>query len=85
MSEEKLNALKKEIKEIDKEIIRLLNQRADFSTEMNTLKLQEGEPLYNGFEEMELMDALEKYADYTNMIQTIYPAILKYARTLYED
>ncbi len=85
MSEEKLSELKKEIKEIDKEIIRLLNQRADFSTELNNLKIEDGVPLYNGFEEMEQMEALERYSDYTNMIQTIYPGILKYARTLYND
>lgn len=85
MSEEKLSELKKEIKEIDKEIIRLLNQRADFSTELNNFKIKNGISLYNGFEEMDLMDSLEKYSDYTNMIQTIYPGILKYSRTLYDD
>lgn len=85
MSEEKLLELKKEIKEIDKEIIRLLNQRADFSTELNNFKIKNGISLYNGFEEMDLMDSLEKYSDYTNMIQTIYPGILKYSRTLYDD
>lgn len=85
MPEEKFEELKKELKEIDKELIRLLNQRADFSLELNNLKIKEDVPLYNGFEEMELMESLEKYSDYTNMIQTIYPAILKYSRTLYED
>lgn len=85
MPEEKFEELKKELKEIDKELIRLLNQRADFSLELNNLKIKEDIPLYNGFEEMELMESLEKYSDYTNMIQTIYPAILKYSRTLYED
>lgn len=85
MPEEKLSELKKEIKEIDKEIIRLLNQRADFSTELNNFKIKNGISLYNGFEEMDLMDSLEKYSDYTNMIQTIYPGILKYSRTLYDD
>ena len=83
--EDKLEELKDEIKDIDVKLVLLLNQRADFSTELNNLKKQMGLPLYDKQEEMDIMEELEDIAAYTNMIDTIYPGILKYARTLYED
>ena len=83
--ENKLDELKDEIKDIDAKLVLLLNQRADFSIELNNLKNKMGLPLYDKVEEMEIMEELEDIAAYTNMIDTIYPAILKYARSLYED
>ena len=83
--ENKLDELKDVIKDIDVKLVLLLNQRADFSTELNNLKNKMGLPLYDKVEEMEIMEELEDIAAYTNMIDTIYPAILKYARSLYED
>ena len=83
--EDKLEELKDEIKDIDVKLVLLLNQRADFSTELNNLKNKMGLPLYDKVEEMDIMEDLEDIAAYTNMIDTIYPGILKYARSLYED
>ena len=65
--------------------MRLLNQRADFSTELNNLKIKMGLPINDRTEDYDIMDALEKTSDYINMITSIYPSILSYARTLYED
>lgn len=83
--ENKLEELQDEIKDIDVKLVLLLNQRADFSTELNNLKNKMGLPLYDKAEEMSIMEDLEDISAYTNMIDTIYPGILKYARTLYED
>lgn len=83
--EDKLEELKDEIKDIDVKLVLLLNQRADFSTELNNLKNKMGLPLYDKVEEMDIMEDLEDIAAYTNMIDTIYPGILKYARSLYEN
>ena len=83
--EEKILEIKEELHDIDIQIVRLLNQRADFSTELNNLKLKMGMPVNDRTEDYDIMDALEKVADYTNMITSIYPSILSYSRTLYED
>jgi len=83
--EDKLEELKDEIKDIDVKIVLLLNQRADFSTELNNLKKKLDLPLYDRIEEMDIMEELEDISAYTNMIDTIYPSILKYSRSLYED
>ena len=58
--ENKLDELKDEIKDIDVKLVLLLNQRADFSTELNNLKNKMGLPLYDKVEEMEIMDIFER-------------------------
>jgi chorismate mutase len=79
----KIEELKDEISDIDIKIVLLLNQRADFSTELNNLKKELDIP-YDRLEDMELMENLEEISNYNNMIDTIYPSILKYCRSLYE-
>ena len=83
--DERLGELQEELFNIDKQIVLLLNQRADFSTELNTLKLKLGMPLNDKLEEYDIMEALEKISAYTNMINDVYPAIFKYSKTLYEE
>jgi chorismate mutase len=83
--EERLGELQEELHNIDKQIVLLLNQRADFSTELNNLKLKLGMPLNDRIEEYDIMETLEKISAYTNMINDIYPAIFKYSKTLYEE
>lgn len=83
--DEKLEDLRDEIRDIDVKLVLLLNQRADFSTELNTLKLKMGLPLQDKVEQSDIMEDLEDISAYTNMINTIYPAIFKYSITLYED
>ena len=80
----KLEELKDEINDIDIKIVLLLNQRADFSTELNNLKKELGITAYDRLEDMELMENLEDMSNYNNMIDTIYPSILKYCRSLYD-
>ncbi len=80
----KIDELKDEINDIDIKIVLLLNQRADFSTELNNLKKELGIDFYDKMEEIEIMESLEEMSNYNNMINTIYPSILKYCRSLYE-
>lgn len=80
----RLEELKDEINDIDIKIVLLLNQRADFSTELNNLKKELGMTAYDRLEDMELMENLEDMSNYNNMIDTIYPSILKYCRSLYD-
>lgn len=84
-TEETMKELKAEIQSIDREIVRLLNQRADFCTELNNLRRSNGDPTRDTVDEMEIMLKLEKISDYTNMIDSIYPAIFKYASSLYSE
>ena len=80
----KIDELKDEINDIDIKIVLLLNQRADFSTELNNLKKELGIDFYDKMEEIEIMESLEEMSNCNNMINTIYPSILKYCRSLYE-
>ena len=82
--DDRIEELKDEINDIDVKIVLLLNQRADFSTELNNLKKDLGIDIYDRLEDMEIMENLEDLSNYNNMIDTIYPSILKYCRSLYE-
>jgi len=82
--DDRIEELKDEINDIDVKIVLLLNQRADFSTELNNLKKELGIDIYDRLEDMEIMENLEDLSNYNNMIDTIYPSILKYCRSLYE-
>lgn len=79
-----IEELENEINDIDVKIVLLLNQRADFSTELNNLKRVLDIDTYNREDDEKIMENLEEVSNYENMIRTIYPAILKYSRSLYE-
>lgn len=81
---QEIDSLRDEINDIDVKIVLLLNQRADFSTELNNLRKEMGLDRYDKMEEIEIMENLEEVSNYNNMIDTIYPAIFKYCRSLYE-
>lgn len=78
----KSEELKKELFEIDKQIVNLLNQRADICYDINQLKRKADEPLYDPIEELDIQETLEPLSDYSGMITSIYPSIQKYGRTL---
>jgi chorismate mutase len=74
--------LEKELFEVDKQIVDLLNQRADICYDINQLKKEADESLYDPIEELDIQEALEPLSDYSGMITAIYPSIQKYGRTL---
>lgn len=74
--------LNKELMEIDKQIVKLLNQRADICYDINQLKKKADESLYDPIEELDIQEALEPLSDYGGMINAIYPSIQKYGRSL---
>ena len=74
--------LNKELFEIDKQIVDLLNQRADICYDLNQLKQEADESLYDPIEELNMQEALEPLSDYNGMITAIYPNIQKYGRSL---
>ena len=80
----RIEELEDEINDIDIKIVLLLNQRADFSTELNNLKKELNDMVYDREKENGIMDMLEEISNYNNMIPTIYPSIFKYCRSLYE-
>ncbi len=80
----RIEELKDEIRDIDVKIVLLFNERADFSTELNNLKKELNMVVYDRLEDMEIMESLEDISNYNNMIDTIYPSILKYCRSLYD-
>jgi len=78
----KKEELNKELLEIDKQIVDLLNQRADICYDINQLKQEADESLYDPVEELDLQETLESISDYNGMINAIYPSIQKYGRSL---
>lgn len=84
MEDNRIEELKDEIRDIDVKIVLLFNERADFSTELNNLKKELDMAVYDRLEDMEIMESLEDISNYNNMIDTIYPSILKYCRSLYD-
>lgn len=78
----KKEELNKELLEIDKQIVNLLNQRADICYDINQLKQKADESLYDPVEELDLQETLESISDYNGMINAIYPSIQKYGRSL---
>lgn len=78
----KKEELNKELLEIDKQIVNLLNQRADICYDINQLKQEVDESLYDPVEELDLQETLESISDYNGMINAIYPSIQKYGRSL---
>ncbi len=84
MEDSRIEELKDEIRDIDVKIVLLFNERADFSTELNNLKKELDMAVYDRLEDMEIMESLEDISNYNNMIDTIYPSILKYCRSLYD-
>lgn len=74
--------LQKELFEVDKQIVDLLNQRADICYDLNQLKQEMNESLYDPVEELNIQETLEPLSDYNGMITTIYPNIQKYGRSL---
>ena len=74
--------LNKELLEIDKQIVNLLNQRADVCYDLNQLKQESNESLYDPIEELNIQEILEPLSDYNGMITMIYPNIQKYGRSL---
>lgn len=78
----KKEELNKELLEIDKQIVNLLNQRADICYDINQLKQETDESLYDPVEELDLQETLESISDYNGMINAIYPSIQKYGRSL---
>ncbi len=74
--------LDKELLEIDKQIVKLLNQRADICYDINQLKRKADESLYDPVEELNIQETLEPISDYSGMITAIYPSIQKYGRSL---
>ena len=68
--------------DIDKQIVDLLNQRADLCCDLNRLKEENNELIYDPVEELEIQEKLEPLSNYAHMIVTIYPVIQKYGRSL---
>lgn len=82
MEDNTLNNLYKEISEIDKEIINLLNARFDLVYEANQYKEKNDLPIKDLEHEWEVEENLEPLSNYTNMVKDIWEVIFKYGRTL---
>jgi len=85
---EKLNKYRKEINEIDKNIVDLLNKRAVVVMKIKRLKEDRNVPLYDARREEELINNIIKYNKgplYNDNIVQIFESILRNVQVLEKD
>jgi len=85
---EKLNKYRKEINEIDKNIVNFLNKRAEAVMKIKRLKEDRDVPLYDAKREEELINNIIKYNKgplYNDNIIQIFESILRNVQVLEKD
>jgi len=85
---EKLNKYRKEINEIDKNIVDFLNKRAVVVMKIKRLKEDRNAPLYDAKREEELINNIIKYNKgplYNDNIIQIFESILRNVQVLKKD
>ncbi len=85
---EKLNKYRKEINEIDKNIVDFLNKRAVVVMKIKRLKQDRNFPLYDARREEELINNIIKYNKgplYNDNIVQIFESILRNVQVLEKD
>jgi len=85
---EKLNKYRKEINEIDKNIVDFLNKRAVVVMKIKRLKEDRNVPLYDARREEELINNISKYNKgplYNDNIVQIFESILRNVQVLEKD
>jgi len=85
---EKLNKYRKEINEIDKNIVNYLNKRAEVVLKIKRLKEDRSVPLYDAKREEELFNNVVKYNKgplYNDNIVQIFESILRNVQVLEKD
>jgi len=85
---EKLNKYRKEINEIDKNIVNYLNERAEVVLKIKRLKEDKSVPLYDAKREEELFNNVVKYNKgplYNDNIVQIFESILRNVQVLEKD
>jgi chorismate mutase/prephenate dehydratase len=86
--EERLKKGRKEIDRIDKEIVDLLNQRAQVVLDIKRLKEKKDVPLYDAKREEDLINNVVKYNKgplYNDNIIQIFESILRNVQILEKD
>ncbi|RJQ33296.1 MAG: chorismate mutase [Actinobacteria bacterium] len=79
MANQEIENIRKQIDELDKKIVELLNERAHLSLKVNEFKLQENLPLYDPAREEEILDEVSKLSNSTlpaDYVKKIYNVIL---------
>lgn len=85
---EKLNKYRKEVNEIDKNIVDFLNKRAVVVMKIKRLKEDRNVPLYDARREEELINNIIKYNKgplYNDNIVQIFESILRNVQVLEKD
>ncbi|MDD5622516.1 MAG: chorismate mutase [Actinomycetota bacterium] len=85
---EKLNKYRKEINEIDENIVNFLNKRAEVVLKIKRLKEDRNVPLYDAKREEELFNNVVKYNKgplYNDNIAQIFESILRNVQVLEKD
>lgn len=85
---EKINKYRKEINEIDENIVNFLNKRAEVVLKVKRLKEDRNVPLYDAKREEELFNNIIKYNKgplYNDNIVQIFESILRNVQVLEKD
>jgi chorismate mutase len=85
---EKLSKYREEINEIDKNIVKFLNKRAEVVLKIKRLKEDKNVPLYDAKREEELFNNVVKYNKgplYNDNIVQIFESILRNVQVLEKD
>lgn len=77
-----LNELRQQINEIDEQIIGLLNSRMNTVMKVSRYKKENNLPVYAPRVEKEKIEKLSELSYYPGMVETIWPSIMCFARSI---
>lgn len=80
-----LEQYRKELDNIDNQIIDLLNQRFEICIKIGEYKKEKRQNIFDPQRELVMFERLAKQEKYENMVNSIFPYITKFSRQLQEQ
>lgn len=77
-----IETLRNEIDKIDTCLVRLLNTRYECCIKIGELKKEKGSVVLDSNREKEIIDKLKNEEWYPGMVEDVWPAIMKFSKTL---
>ena len=77
-----IDALRQEIDNIDTELVSLFNRRYAICTEIGKLKTKSGTMVLDSNREQKIINRLNEFSNYPNMIETLWPTIMAFSKNL---
>ena len=77
-----IEELRKEIDTVDTELVALLNRRYAACLEIGKLKKNTNITVLDSSREQKIIDRLKELSNYSGMIETLWPEIMAFSRSL---